>query len=492
MACFRCWPSPQERLTEASFLAHPSRATNLCRNWLDFGAIRDTLARTMSFIRRVILKPWGTFAILCGILLWILHGQFRVMDHPKPDTQPFGVTGTFWASGMAARTGLNPYAEYPDTWRPHAFRKNGPIVLDLNLNPPALLPVLSLISRFPLAIVARTSRIASFLLLLGVTAVFIRWYRPERHQLWWLLTGGAVIGTLTLQQDYIFLFAIAAASWWLLNEHRDVAAGICLGVLCTIKPNFGLWPLLLALSGRRKPLKFAAIVFVALSTIPAFVYGPAVYTQWLQALSIDSHSIFPSDVSFVGNATRFAVRPAGYALSAILICAELLLARVGKPTLREASGMAICGALLCSPLAWMHYILILAPLLLSRFWTRREQLAAWLLWIDPVLLEPSNPDAGHWSLAARGIPYLAALLLLLYGFMREPLGGMWLSAQDRNRVPIRSRTVRWVLVGIMAIVFDLLAFWILPFYIAFSACISADFAALILYVQSEEDADPDY
>ena len=366
-----------------------------------------------------------------ALLIWLLSNHLRQMAHPKADVahpvQPYGVVGTFWASGVAVRHGLNPHAEYPQTWRPHAFTKDGPVILDVNLNPPALLPLFSFISRFRLFDIARTWECLSTLLVLGVTGLMVWRYRPAPNQVWWLLTGGALIGTFTLQQIYTLLFVLAVGAYWLLEEEHDLAAGIFLGVLCAAKPNFGLWPVVLALTGRRKPLLSASAVFAILSMIPALLYGVGVYGEWIRALGVDTHSIFPSDVTFTGNAARLGARPLGIILSIAVLSLTCFAVSVGKPRLRDASGMAICAAILCSPLAWMHYLLVLVPVLLSRRWTRKELVAAWLLWINPVFLEPDNPGVSHWNLAVRGLVYLVPFLILFADFAREPFHKLWVN-----------------------------------------------------------------
>lgn len=376
-------------------------------------------------LSRIVPKPWGSFAIASALLIWLLCRQLSSVEHPKFDgvhpVQPYAVMGTFWASGAAARRGQNPYSLYRYTFQPHAFVKDGPVIYDPNLNPPALLPLFSFAARFPLLSIALVWKVLSVLMVLLTTAGLIWRYRIERRQLWWLLTGGAVISTLTLQQSYALLFVIAALAWWLLETGREIAAGICIGLLCAIKPNFILWPVALGLAGRRRFIPSTLTVFGALSVIPIIIYGSAVYPEWLRAASIDSHSIFPSDVSLIGNATRWGVRPLGYVLSGLLLLITCILAKFGKPTLREVSGFAICASILCSPLAWMHYVLVLTPVLLCRFWTRPQQLAALLLWIVPVFLEPSTAGVSHWSLAIRGSGYLTAFLIFYWGFARESL-----------------------------------------------------------------------
>src|SRR6202012_1072028 len=150
-------------------------------------------------------------------------------------------------SGWAVRHNLNPYLEYPPlTWKPHAFGKNGPPVLDLNLNPPSMLPLFSLWSRVPPLTGALTLTVISTLLFIGATGILIHRYRPQRRQVWWLLTCSATILTLSLQQIYALLLVLCVAAWLLLESERDIAAGVLLGVLVAIKPNLAVWPLFLA------------------------------------------------------------------------------------------------------------------------------------------------------------------------------------------------------------------------------------------------------
>src|SRR6185437_8218786 len=261
-----------------------------------------TLRFRLLSIKRVVPKPWGSWALAAALLIWLLSIQLRNRAHPKFDgtlpVQPYGVIGTFWASGWAARHGLNSYVEYPPlTWSPHAFGKSGPVVLDLNLNPPSMLPVFSLLSRISVRTVSFTWAAISTFMFIGIAALLIRRYRPERKQVWWFLTCSATILTLGLQQIYAALLALTLAIWFLLDSDHEIAAGILLGIFTAIKPNIAIWPLFLALSGRFKLILPTCLTAVTVSVIPIFLYGTAVYPEWWQATAIDSHSIFPVDVS---------------------------------------------------------------------------------------------------------------------------------------------------------------------------------------------------
>jgi hypothetical protein len=367
------------------------------------------------------VAPWGSFVVASCFLIWLYCHHWSHMTHPEPNAQPCGVFGTFWASGWAARHNHNPFLEYPPlTWRPHAFGHDGPLVLDLNLNPPAVLPLFSLWSRVPPLTGALMWAAVSTLLFIGTAGVLIRRYNPERRQVWWLLTCSATILTLGLQQIYAILLVLCVAIWFLLESEHDIEAGVLLGVLTAVKPNLALWPLLLALSGRLKPILPACVTAAALSIVPIFLYGPGVYSEWWQATQIDSHSIFPVDISIAGNLTRLGSRPAGLAIAFLVLLLLIYLVWATKPPLYETTGIALSAAILCSPLGWLEYILLLAPLLFARRWTRSTTIAALLLWINPAFIDP-QPYPSHWSVFFRGLIYFIPMCMLLAEYCRPAL-----------------------------------------------------------------------
>jgi len=353
-----------------------------------------------------------SFAACCAFLA-LLIGPFKGrIEHAH-----FREYGTYWASGNAARHGLNPFAAYPLTWRFNAFSPDGPETFDVNLNPPAVLPLFSLLSRFDVyqgGLFCLTLSIAMFCLSCGVLV----WrFKPAAHQVFWMMTGGAILSTLNVLQNYALLFVLAAAAWMLLDSENDVAAGLFLGALCAFKPNFCLWPVLLALrGGKRAVVLSTSATFIVLSAAPIPLFGRSVYPEWLSAVQSNPHFIFPQNVSFIANAVRFGLGQTGYALAAVTIAATCWLARNRKLTLQQISGLAICAAILCSPISWMEYVLVVVPLLLSRPWTPRQHIALWLLWIHPYFLDPSNACASNRDFALGGLPYLAGFILLLTSF----------------------------------------------------------------------------
>jgi hypothetical protein len=190
----------------------------------------------------------------------------------------------------------------------------------------------------------------------------------QHRQVVWLLLAQAGFNTLWLGQNYSLFLALAVGAWLLLEGDRQVAAGICLGLLAATKPNYGLWVLLLVFCGRRKAAGVAAATAAALSLLPVALYGGGVYVEWMRAVAADPHWFLANEVSITGVTTRFGEHTAGEVLAVLLLAGTCGFVAWKRPSLRNASGIALCVAVLASPLAWFHYTMLLAGPLLSERW----------------------------------------------------------------------------------------------------------------------------
>jgi hypothetical protein len=192
----------------------------------------------------------------------------------------------------------------------------------------------------------------------------------QHRQLFWLLLGPAASGTLVKGQDYAFLLGLSVGVWLMLKHERAIAAGICLGILVAAKPNYALWPIFLVFCGYTRTTKAAIVTTLILCCLPALLYGPGVYAGWLHILPNDPHWIFPPNVSLTGLAARFGHRIVGQVLSVVLLVFSCVLVAWKRPSLEITSGIALCVAMLAAPVAWVHYSLVLAPVLLQRPWSK--------------------------------------------------------------------------------------------------------------------------
>jgi hypothetical protein len=324
---------------------------------------------------------WWTYA---GAGAALLAGALVYPQTFGPHAQyGYKVLGSFWASGWAAGHHLNPYAVYPLTW---TFPMEGHpgTVVDLNLSPPALLPLFTAFSWLSVDAAVRAWTLVSALLMIGSGALLVGANRGQvqHRQILWFLLGRAMFNTLWLGQDYSLMIALAVGAWVLLERNRELAAGILLGLLVAAKPNYALWPLLLAFCGRRKAAATAACVAGALCTLPLALYGPGIYGEWVRAVASDPHWFFPNEVSLIGLATRMGHARVGEALAAALLVVACVVVAWKRPSLRVTSGVALSVGMLASPLAWYQYAMLLAGPLFARRWN-------WALTVTlAVLMQP--------------------------------------------------------------------------------------------------------
>ena len=350
------------------------------------------------------------------------------MDAGVPNS--LRVYGSLWTSGWAATQGLNPYASYAATW---VFRRSGLSIVDLNLNPPLLLPLFQVVASADIVFGARCLVAISTIAFVAMVAILLR-NTPAgatRTQILWLFVAPAFQDTLELGQIYILLFCLSSTAWLCLMRGRATAAGLAIGCLVALKPTFLIWPVYLFLAGHRRLAVLAAATASSLTILSVAVYGPGVALEWLAALAGDHHGIIPTDASLQGYWLRLDLPRLGSAMAAALVlgCGVRVWRR--RPDGLEASGLAIAVAILAAPLSWFHYTLFLVPALLARPWGRTLHAAALLLCI-PVSVPLLALIYPGWGSATFGALYTAGVLLILAEFVRRPIGA---AAAMRSPVP---------------------------------------------------------
>jgi hypothetical protein len=244
----------------------------------------------------------------------------------------------------------------------------------------------------------------------------------------WALALAGFWDTLALGQIYVPLVLAAAASWLLLERGRTIPAGILMGIVIAVKPNFAVWPALLMAAGHFRAPLAAAAAAVILTLLPLAAYGSAVYYQWIELILTDKdRAAFLTNVSLPGLAQRMGVGLLGTVLSIGLLAVLGAWAFRRKPSMLQASALGILGGILASPIAWIHYTLFLVPL----FFTSRMSaplLAAGLLLVIPVPVALRVLEAPAWVQVTIGSAYNWAVLLCLVAKTLEL----------RKAVPLRS------------------------------------------------------
>ncbi len=352
---------------------------------------------------------WATAAIMLPLACCIV---FQVLlSWPAPNRRTLDLDA-LWASGYAYRQGLSPYTD-PNT----IVSTDGP--LGPNANPPLFLlifvPLSYLNGDGAYRLMHHLSLALYILCVIFLTVCASR--RPRARQVAWALAMAAPWYTIQYGQVYILLLPLAVGAWWCLAGERYVAAGVLLGVLAALKPNYALWPALLLLSGYRVTGLAAGMVTVALSALALLLFGPSAYQEWLAVGRgfAEVSRILPIDMSLFTLAARFGLPSwAAYPLAAALLAVAAWLAWRLRPPAHAVSALAIATALVASPRAWLGYAVLLLPLFLTRPWSWPLRIAAGLLLAPASVVWIIAEHSAAASVAVGCLYPLAALLLLVH------------------------------------------------------------------------------
>ncbi len=306
--------------------------------------------------------------------LW--DGDDRLMDF-----------GSFYASGLKAQNGENPYNPNSEYIFEIVFEEVGAGGRMMNLNPPISVVVFRFLADldpyralFAWQITSAVLYVFSIILLAAV-------YRTHFTvtMIFWTFTLAGLWHTLTLGQVYILLLFLTAAGWIFLQKEKYILAGIAIGLVVAIKPNFAIWILFLFVAGYYKTTITSVITCLVVSIIPVITYGTEVYSQWLEASSTPRETlIMPGNNSILGLTARFGDSWVGVVLSILLVFVLLALTRreitKDMEKFEQASALGLIASLLASPISWTGYTLLLLPIFFSlRQWTFPVKLSAAIL-----------------------------------------------------------------------------------------------------------------
>jgi hypothetical protein len=339
--------------------------------------------------------------------------------------------GSFVASAQAARDGLNPYGIYPltfhvilpgfDAWNP-------------NLNPPISALLFQPLTIADPHLMFRIWWVIT-VALHALTVFLILWGERGATRLILALWAFALAGfwdTLQLGQIYLPLALAGVSAWLLLERGAQVWAGILIGLVVAMKPNFAVWPALLLLSGTYRPALASIATVVLVSAIPLAVFGPEIYRQWLDLLASDQQrAFFLTNASLTGLASRAGAAGVGMVLSVVLLAAAALWALRWRPTPTRASAIGLVVSILASPIAWVHYTLFLLPVLVRRWDLNGIRLVSVLL-IVPVPFIIAQFGRPAWTQFTIGSLYNWAMVLCLAVLAADELRVRRAAAAERT------------------------------------------------------------
>jgi hypothetical protein len=352
-----------------------------------------------------------------AVLAFVLLGALGIAAAwPAGELRDYG---SFVASGRAATNGDNPYGIHPLTFHVvlPAFEVWNP-----NLNPPISIPVFQLFDRIDPQrgfVIWWWFSVACYA---AAVALLVRRYGagPAGVTASWAFALAGFWDTLALGQIYLPLVLCAVASWLLLERGRSMTAGVLIGFVIAVKPNFAAWPALLLLAGHYRAPLAAAITAACASAVPLVLYGGGVYAQWAELILSDKgRAAFLTNASLPGLAERVGLGPQALVVGLVVLAALAWTAARQRPDAMGASAIGIAAGILASPIAWVHYTLFLLPVFFACRVTAPLAAAAALLTV-PVPLVLRLTDAPVALQATVGSVYTWAVLLCLIAVLGLP------------------------------------------------------------------------
>jgi hypothetical protein len=295
--------------------------------------------------------------------------------------------GSFYASGLKIQSGENPYDPNSEYIFEINFSRVGAGGKMMNLNPPISVLLFRSLAQFDphqtLIIWQVISAVlyAGSIILLGTT--YKQNIRPAIFL--WAFTLAGFWHTLVLGQIYVLLLLFTVLGWIWLQKGKHILAGIAIGLVVAIKPNFIIWPIFLLFSGYFITFLISVLSSLIVSLIPVAFYGTGIYVQWLEASTLHPETIImPGNNSMLGLTARFGSIPAGIVLSIILVLILLIWSKFKISNNMEkseyVSALGIMASLLASPISWTGYTILLLPIFFSlKKWTVPAMISAAIL-----------------------------------------------------------------------------------------------------------------
>jgi hypothetical protein len=213
------------------------------------------------------------------------------------------------------------------------------------------------------------------------------------------------------------LLLCTSVAWMALRKQNWLVAGISIGIVCAIKPNFMIWPGLLVV-GRSKKIGFTAFATTALiSAIPLFLQGPEIYREWLDACRKFNGYELPGNASLLAFSSRAGIPQIGFVLTIILLAAATVWIFVTKPDALYTSEIGILAALLAGPISWLGYTVVLVPVMYGKKMDTLMRIGCVLLCI-PVWVAVAHADTSRLTYILLWSPNLYAVSLLAYSAVR--------------------------------------------------------------------------
>ena len=278
--------------------------------------------------------------------------------------------GSFIAAGRAVTEGKNPYSSDLPFVYSVVSDKSPTTIASPNLNPPVSVLLFSLFSNVDPRIMVNMWRVISGLLYGVVIFILSINFRENLSPLLivWAFSLAGIWNIVLLGQIYVPLLLLVTITWVCLEKGHFKSAGIAIGALIAIKPNFLVWLFLLLISKQRIVFTSAVVTFIIISALPLPFFGIDIYQQWIAAAtnypSIGLYIAGNSSLQSLG--TRLGSPLMGWILALMLVSAITMLAVKQQSKRSVINSLGIISSLLVFPFTWVGYTVMTLPVFFSK------------------------------------------------------------------------------------------------------------------------------
>jgi alpha-1,2-mannosyltransferase len=307
------------------------------------------------------IRRWSIAAVLVlasivtAVVLHVRHPDALVTLLPSTDMRELHVDfDTFWHSAVALVHGDDIYET--------------PAKLT-NLNPPLLTVLLTPFAGFDALTGYRIFAVLSLLMVLGALLAVASELRLRpvvtASVLVTVLVSSPLHGTLVLGQIYPVLLVGLVAAWIAERRGRPVLAAVLYGITVALKPSLAPLLLLPAVQRRWQPMRAGLVAAAAATLLGVLVAGPSSAFEWLKIAFSEPVPDTVDNASLPGLAVRFGL-PGVIGMLAGLAVLIGTLSWCGRHRDRiDPAGTVpfavIAAGLLCSPISWHNYLMLLWP-----------------------------------------------------------------------------------------------------------------------------------
>jgi alpha-1,2-mannosyltransferase len=294
-------------------------------------------------------------SLVTAVVLHVRHPDALVTLLPSTDMRELHVDfDTFWHSAVALTQGADIY----DT----------PAKLT-NLNPPLLSVLLTPFAGLDALTAYRIFALLTLLMVLGsvlAVATELR-LRPlvTTAVLVTVLASSPLHGTLVLGQIYPVLLVGLVAGWIAERRGRPVLAAVLYGITVALKPSLGPLLLLPAVQRRWLPLRAGLAAAAGATLFGVFAAGPSSGIEWLKIAFSEPVPDTVDNASLPGLAVRFGLPSVIGMLAGVAVLVGTLVWCGRRRDRIDPGGTVpfavLAAGLLCSPISWHNYLMLLWP-----------------------------------------------------------------------------------------------------------------------------------